>query len=313
MSTTPDNTIVLLGLVSTGKTNFLVALDVVLDDQKDPDGLVHHEFAVDRTYLQGLKELWLLAKEFERTDRLQPPPPHPLIVRYPKNGAVTGFHLPDLAGETFDAQFETRSFTTEFASRIQNAGGLLLFIHSGHDADHTLLQSPIFMDPAPTSPPSVSTSATPAPSPASEPVKEWTLKNASRQTKLVDLLQFISDLRTRKNPLRIAIALSAWDLVESAPAPARSELPQEPLRFLSARWPLLDQYLRAQKGLFDFRVYGVSARGGGNANADIDRLTNMARPIERISILDDTHRSRDLSRPVRWLLKIDDGTTPPHA
>lgn len=313
MSTTPDATIVLLGLVSTGKTNFLVALDVVLDDQTDPDGLVHHEFAANRAYLQPLKEQWLLAEEFKRTDRQQPPPPHPLIVRSPKSGAITGFHLPDLAGETFDAQFETRSFTTEFANRIQNSAGLLLFIHSGHDADHTLLESAIFMDPVPAPSPSGSASAAPAPAPTVEPVKEWSLKNASRQTKLVDLLQFVSEIRTPQNPLRIAIVLSAWDLVEGAPAPARSELPQEPVRFLSARWPLLDQYLRSQAGAFEFRVYGVSARGGGTTTADIDRLTSMPKPVERISVLDDTHRSKDLSRPVRWLLKIDDVATPSHA
>jgi hypothetical protein len=296
MSSAPNSALALVGLVGTGKTNFLVALDVVLDDQADPNGLVHSEFADDRAYLQPLKEQWLRGQELERTDR-QTPPPHQLLVRHPKSGATAGFHIPDLAGETFDGQFETRSFSPEFVTRLERTAGLLLFLHARHEADHVLLESPIFLDPAPT--------GTAAPAPA-DPVREWSIKDACRQVKLVDLLQFIGQIRPPQNPLRVAVVLSAWDLVESAPKAAASDLPKDPHRFLTTRWPLLDQYLRSQEDLFSFRVYGVSARGGGTSEAEILRLTSVARPSERIVVQDGTHRSQDLSRPVKWLLGIDD-------
>lgn len=53
--TTPESSILLVGLYGTGKTNFLVGLDIVLDEQTDPNGLVHSDHAVDRAYLQPLR------------------------------------------------------------------------------------------------------------------------------------------------------------------------------------------------------------------------------------------------------------------
>src|SRR5690349_4877897 len=119
MSDSPDSNILMLGLSGTGKTNFLVALDVVLDDQSSADGLTHSGLAADRAYLQPLKEQWPRGEELDKTSRLQPPPPHQLLVRHQASGTTAGFHLPDLAGETFDAHFETRFFPEEFATRLQ--------------------------------------------------------------------------------------------------------------------------------------------------------------------------------------------------
>ena len=277
-----------------------MALDVALDHQTDPDGLIHSGLADDRAYLQPLKEKWLRGEELEHTSRQKPPPPHQLLIRHPTSGTTAGLHLPDLAGETFDAQFVTRSFPQEFINRLQETTGLLLFVHCGHNADHTLLEDPIFMDPIPT---------TETPPPV-DPASEWSLEKSPRQVKLVELLQFIAQASPRQKPLRIAVMLSAWDIVEDAPLPAAAEMPKDPVRFLSVRWPLLDQYLRSHADTFRFSVFGVSARGGGTTPADIARLTALP-PSERILVVDGAHRSHDLTRPVRWLLGMLDPTTSP--
>jgi hypothetical protein len=303
MNSSHDSPIVMLGLSGTGKTNFIVALDVMLDDQTDPDGLRHSGFAADRVYLQPLKEQWLRGGEFEKTSRLQQPPPHQLLVVHPATGTTACFYLPDLAGETFDAHFETRSFPLEFCDRLKRAAGLLVFVHCEHNADHTILEDPSFMEPE----------STTTASPAAEPASAWQIENAARQTKLVDLLQFIAETRLRQSPVHIAVLISAWDLVEKAPQlgpRAAAELPKDPSRFFSIQWPLLDQFLRSHEGLFRLRVFGVSARGGGKTPEEIARLTTFDRPSDRILIVEGEHRSNDLTRPVRWLLGLLKDATP---
>jgi hypothetical protein len=298
MSNSPDSTIVMLGLTGTGKTNFLVALDVVLDDQDDPEGLFHSELAADRAYLQPLKEQWLRGEELLHTSRLQTPPPHQLLVRHPASGTTAGLHLPDLAGEAFGAHFVTRSFPLDFRDRLQQAGGVLLFLHCNHSADHAILEDPGFIELAPVAP---------APPAAPVPEPEWRLEDASRQVKLVDLLQFIADIGPQRKPLNIAVMFSAWELVEKAPhlgPRAATAIPNDPTRFLSINWPLLDQFLRSHPNVFRFRVFGVSARGGGTTEAEITRLTAFDRPSQRIILVDGAHRSNDITRPVRWLLGL---------
>ena len=301
MNGSPDSTLVMLGLVGTGKTNFLVALDVVLDHQADPDGLHHSELAADRAYLQPLREQWLRGEVLKHTSRQPPPPPHQLLVRHPVTGTSAGFYLPDLAGETFDAQFETRSFPLGFSERLQQAGGVFLFVHCNHNADHAILEDPGFMELAPALP-----AASPPPQSAvAEP--DWRLEDASPQVKLVDLLQFIAEIGPQQRPLNIAVILSAWDLVENAPylgPHAAAEIPKDPAQFFSIHWPLLDQFLRGNTEMFRIRVFGVSARGGGNTPEEIARLTKFDRPSDRILVVDGSHRSNDLTRPVRWLLGL---------
>lgn len=292
MSTSTESGILLVGLAGTGKTTFLVGLDVVLDNQVDPNGLVHSDHAADRAYLQPLREQWLRGEELLHTSRQAPPTPHHLLVHHPASGTYTTFHIPDLAGETFDAQFVTRSFPHDFGLRVQEAKGLILFLHCGHQADHDLLEHPQFID---------AESTTEAPSITPVQTTNWSIENASKQVKLVDLLQFAAELR--ELPLRVAVAISAWDRVDNTPA---GLMPKEPSLFLAKQWPLLAQFLECNRDAFPFRSFGVSARGGGTSPEEIERLTNIVHARERVIIVDGAHRSNDLTRPVRWLLGLLD-------
>ena len=307
MSILPDATLLLVGLTGTGKTNFLVALDVALDTQTDPDSLVHSEPASDRAYLQPLREQWLRGEVFKRTNR-QPPPPHQLLVRHPASSTSVGFAIPDLAGETFDAHFVTRSIPQDSWERIKRAAGILLFVHCDHNADHAILEHPGLMDPSPSL-------ETGVPVPQADPSTEWRPEDACQQVKLVDLLQFMAEAAPRTQPLRVAVMISAWDLLDNAPRigpRAAAAAPNDPQQFLTRRWPLLHQFLHSHPATFPFRVFGVSARGGGDTPEEIARLTSFDRPSERVLLVDGAHRSSDLTRPVRWLLGLLDSTTPPN-
>lgn len=294
MTTSTESEILLVGLAGTGKTNFLVGLDVVLDNQIDPNGLVHSEHASDRAYLEPLRSQWLRGEELEHTSRQAPPPPHQLLVRHPASGTCATFHIPDLAGETFDSHFITRSLPHGFGSRIQQANGLMLFLHCNHAADNELFEHPRFIDVR---------STLEEPSPKTAQDKKWQIELASKQVKLVDLLQFIAQLRGK--PIRVVVAISAWDLVERATS---GVVPKEPMLFLTKQWPLLAQFLECNRNTFPFRAFGVSARGGGTSAEEILRLTSLDHARDRVTIVDGEHRSCDLSRPVRWLLGLLDNS-----
>jgi hypothetical protein len=290
MSTSHESGILLVGLPETGKTNFLVGLDVILDDQHDPHGLVHSEHADDRAYLEPLRAQWLRGEKLDHTSRMAQPPPHHLSVLHPATGTKARFYIPDLAGESFDSQFVTRALPKDFETRIHHAKGLIVFLHCDHEADHILLEHPHFLDAEATA------EATSFP-----PIKatDWSIELSSKQAKIVDLLQFIAELRDA--PLRLAVAISAWDLVENAPTEL---LPKEPARFLTKQWPLLAQYLESNCGVYPFRAFGVSARGGGTTEEEIKRLTKLVHARDRVILVDGNHRSNDLTRPVRWLLGL---------
>ena len=296
MSTSPESRILFVGLCGTGKTNFLVALDVVLDNQDDPNGLVHSDKAEDRAYVLPLRQQWLRGEELQRTSHHATPTPHQLLVHHPASGTHATFHIPDLAGETFDKQFVTRSLPQEIGLRVQRATGLILFLHCDHEADLELLEHPQFMDTDPT---------TEAPTTTQVQPDDWSIEQASKQAKLVDLLQFAAELR--EAPLGVAVAISAWDLVDKA---AAGLFPKDPSLFLAKRWPLLAQYLENNRDVFPFRTFGVSARGGGTSAEEIDRLTKLDHARDRVTIVDGHHRSHDLTRPVRWLLGLLDTPDP---
>ena len=77
---------------------------------------------------------------------------------------------------------------------------------------------------------------------------------------------------------------------------------QDPRAFLAREWPLLDQYLRSNAETFVRKVYGVSALGG--TEEELKELSRVP-PQDRVNLVEDTQSSKDLTRPLRWLLKLD--------
>ena len=124
--------------------------------------------------------------------------------------------------------------------------------------------------------------------------KPWEARLAAKQVKLVELLQFISGHGQTRQPLALAVMISAWDVVESEEAPKiRPEV------FLKSEWSLLYQYLQANPEQFRSHIYGVSARGGDDAAQA--KLLSL-QPYERVWLKDGAEVTKDLTRPLRWLL-----------
>jgi hypothetical protein len=124
--------------------------------------------------------------------------------------------------------------------------------------------------------------------------RPWEQRAAAKQVKLVDLLQFISDQAQTRKPLPLAVMISAWDLIESVEEPKIT-----PEEFLRSEWSLLHQYLQANPERFRSRIYGVSARGG---NDSAQAKLTLLLPHERVWLKDGSEVTKDLTRPLRWLL-----------
>lgn len=299
-----------LGLTDSGKTHFLVALDVVLTKGKikSEDRLEHHSTAADRSYLQPLRQKWMKGEDFGRTKRNDPPPPQELVTIHKPSGKVIALTLPDMPGEEFDAQFTTRTLSESFEEQVKESTGFLLFVHCEQDAAHAILENhPEFLAFL-----GVEEGNEVPPAPSEQQVKDavdgWELDWASRQAKIVDLLQFLIAVRGDQVPVKIAVMISAWDVVEkmagSGPATV-AEFPLEPAEFLKKRWALLSQFLSARDDLFEFEVFGVSARGGGTSVEEIKRLTEtIPKPEDRVLMVRGDSRSNDLTLPIRWLVGL---------
>ena len=65
----------------------------------------------------------------------------------------------------------------------------------------------------------------------------------------------------------------------------------------------MDQYLRANPETFETRIYGVSALGG--SEQELAAELNKLAPQDRVELVEDAHNSRDLTRPLRWLLGLN--------
>jgi hypothetical protein len=108
----------------------------------------------------------------------------------------------------------------------------------------------------------------------------------------VDVLQFVMWLREERQLPRIALMISAWDLVTA---------PLSPPEWLERRLPLLSQFLMASVRDRELRVYGISAQGG-DLQRDRAALQLARNASERIRVIEGRKEHHDLSAPIKWLL-----------
>ena len=246
MSTSAN--LVFVGLPGSGKTTFLAALWHVLDDRSSETSLTLKALSVDRTYLKQIAADWQACAQVQRT-KLEP---EQLVVLSLASAAGTTFDLtvPDLSGEAFEQQLVDRKIAVTHHENIQRATGLVLFVHPRVKEGTRLTYSrqlKAVLDGAPAA--TAAADGNTAPS-AIEP---WSIEKLPTQVALVELLQFA--LESVAKTVRIAVVISAWDLVEKTFAGA-------PREYLAREMPLLQQFLESNDDLLEHTVFGVSAQGG---------------------------------------------------
>lgn len=279
---------VMIGLPRTGKTTFLAALWHVVQSGEVPESLQLVELHGERTHLNNICENWLGCQALERTF-IGTEEKVAMKLAQPPAGLRTELVLPDLSGESFRNQWERREWTKEYNDLAIEAVGILLFIHPRE------VTEPIRIGPATERMAAAIDAIGGASNDQRESEEEptpWTPGMAPTQVKLVELLQFLMSGPFASRTLRLAVVISAWDLV--------MQYGESPSAWLTRRLTLLDQYLKSNSHYCQFKVYGVSAQGGELENSK--KILSKKKPSERIIIVGDKSEGHNITAPIQWVM-----------
>lgn len=303
MNSDDPQPVVFAGFRATGKTTFLVALWHTVVSNDVPGALsLEKIYEGDRDYITKRHNEWLAYEPVKRT-QVDYHTPIRMTLRDGERDKLLQIGIPDLSGETFKVQFEERRASPILVDAIRSAAGLAIFVNPKEVSDPTKIRDVLNAvdedDPSSSEQgqelPAHEQGQEPAPQPMHEDSKVEEDFNASlccTQVKYVDLLQQLVEHGPAR-PLRCAVIVSAMDTLDD------TEFKDHPEHFIRTRLSMLDQYLRANRNLFDTRIYGVSAQGGKYDAATIEALAKLG--AHRIRVCTEGRRDNNISRPLRWL------------
>ena len=277
----------LVGLPESGKTTFVAALWHVIASQEVEGALALEILDAPTDHLNELRGRWLRFEETFRTSS-SAEKIATIKIRARDGNLTTEIVIPDLAGESIQRGLIERRWAASFAELVRGSTGVLLFVHPEKLSESWPIADAIEI--AGEDERSYTSASTSEESAASD----WSPDAIETQVMLVDLLQLLCG-HIKKERFRLAVIVSAWDLVLS------KELPIE---WLAKELPLLNQFLINAHCRLDFRVYGVSAQGGQLPD-DVDRLTAYSNTSDRIQVVLDGLPSHDITAPIRWALNVD--------
>jgi len=291
MNAPKSHNFLLIGLPSTGKTSFLAALWYAIQPTQAPTALVLKKLDGDSTYLNNIRDAWLAYKPVGRN----PTDSEAYVSMWLKRrDSAEEAHLtfPDVSGESFKQQWTSRQLTTSYEKCLKSANGGILFIHPNSitlplriaEVDNlaALIDDEIAAEAA----------SLPA---AALPSMPWDIEKAPTQVQLVELLQFLKGQPHFQPPFRLAIAISAWDLVSASKV--------TPENWVKEQLPLLSQFLASNRGAFEAGFYGISAQGGKYEGAEAAALQSK-NPAKRIEVVGSGIRNKhDITEPLLWLMR----------
>ncbi|WP_226949290.1 TRAFAC clade GTPase domain-containing protein [Raoultella ornithinolytica] len=283
-----NSNFIIMGLPASGKTTFLAALWHLVESNETTCRLELDAYDGDLTYLNRIAEAWRNFEPVPRTSQIGDMNVA-IHLRNRETGEKGTAFFPDLAGETFDRQVEDRIFRKDFMKGFSEDDGILFFISSDVREDFisvTELNARLPSD----SEIDESLNDTPA----EMRITEWEPKLLPAQVKIVQLLSDIIRPPFEPRLRRIALLISAWDLVH------RSGV--TPYDWLEVNMPLVAQFLKANKDYFEHQIYGVSAQGVNlNDDTAVDEVANLL-ASRRIKIVGMESEGNDLTEPLIWLM-----------
>lgn len=274
----------ILGLPGSGKTTYLAALWHLIDAGEVDTKLVLDKLVGDYRYLNSIVASWRRCEEVPRTP-LGVETSVTIHVHEPSSGQKIVLGFPDLSGESFEGQFSSRSCRPDYVEGYTAPGGILLFVNADRANDGmTLLDlGPVLTDPE---------EGDLEESGDGEQQTEWLPEMVPEQVRLVDLLQFLQQRPFQRRQRRLAVVISAWDVV-TEPKPS-------PEAWLARELPFLHQFLTNNPDSFECQIYGVSAQGGDvSGDARIELVRQI--PSRRIQCVGPNVDPHDLTAPLVWL------------
>jgi GTPase SAR1 family protein len=279
-----DSKVLMLGLKGSGKTTFLAALWHHLESSERSGRLEIPHLQPDRDYLNAIRDNWLSLKPVGRTT-LRANAAVSMELRDKESDTPIKLLIPDLSGEAYRLQWATRKAPISYANLARNCSSAFLFVHPGEvRKTHALMISD-----------SQSSGIEVESGPPIEPRITWTHEQTSTQVQLVDLIQLLMYLREDDQHMRLAVIVSAWDLIKAHVSPSG---------WLESRLPLLSQFLRSNQDHIVSQIFGISAQGG-DLERDRDKLLGYLFPSERSrAVVGDTIEMVEITRPLEFLLNL---------
>ena len=279
----------IIGMQGAGKTTYLAALWHLVNSNEVQTCLVLDRLEGDANYLNEMVESWQRCEKVRRTSAAED---HPVVIHLKQRttGMSLSLNFTDLSGEKFEHQFASRYCSPEYVAEVNGSGGLLLFVTA--DRPHkgmTIKDAQDLLD-----------------GEDSAGEMEWQPKFVPEQVQLVDLLQCHQKAPFSEKRRRLAVIISAWDVVPNR-ATANDWLLHE--------MPFLAQFLSNNQHSFETRMWGVSAQGGvltTDANGkivDTEVRTELLRqtPSNRVRCVSPVGSTSDITLPLCWLSGIVDG------
>lgn len=275
--------LLMIGLRGSGKTTYLAALWHYLESAEIVDRLAVPHLQPDRNYLNSIRNNWLALKPVGRTS-LRTRMEVSLLLEDTVTHSHISVTVPDLSGESFRLQWSMRKCPTSYVTFAQSCTGAFVFLHASDFARTSAIKA---------RPEGDQTEESPGAGVGVPVSQEWTPAQSSTQVQMTDILQLLLGLRATNSSMRLAVIVSAWDLVKARITPER---------WLDSRLPLLAQFLRSNQDWVPSRVFGISAQGG-DLTKDRDRLLNSSAASDRChAVQGNALEAVSISAPLQFLL-----------
>lgn len=287
--------LLVVGMPNSGKSTFIAALRHLLVANEVPIDLCLAELSESEGHLNRLENTWLDCEVIERTKPATEGWVE-LKVQDKNTLALLTLRIPDLRGEAFEQPACIGQCETDLFDALSEANGILLFTNADREDDSLLIDdlADIFG-----SDDLGHADGEMEPLAAEETEKSFNPEEMPEEVKLVEFLQIANRRPLASRRRKIAIIVSAWDVVT---ANERNE-GVTAAQWIETRRPMLAQFIAVNPDLWESRVYGVSAQGG-KLPRDKTALKKVRRPSERIQIIGHGAEEHDLSAPLRWMLPI---------
>jgi hypothetical protein len=297
---------VIIGLPASGKTTFLAALWHLIEADETDCRLKLDRYEGDLKYLNSIAEAWRTFKKVPRTSQVVGDVDVTIHFIDTQTDVRGRAFFPDLAGETFDVQIESRRCRPIFQKNINADDGILLFISANSKQDGLSIIELNSMMPSDEQSETLPEKVEPELDKSTSIVNdgerrqnaaalaEWEPKKVPAQVRIVQILSDLLRPPFMPRKRQLVVILSAWDVVKSTQL--------TPPAWLAANMPLVDQFVRTNEDSFSVKIYGVSAQGVSLDDSKAVGQAAKLTPSHRISIVGLSQSGHDITEPLAWLI-----------
>ncbi len=282
-----DTSCILIGLPESGKSTFIAALWHVVESEELKGSYIISSLPQDAEYLNTLRSDWLNCKDIERT-KTERRYEITLDIKEEETGTGAVLLFPDVSGEMYVTQFESRRISNEYRDLLEEINGIILFINPDKVIKPKLIADVLPVLSVDENSEDEKTSDIP-----------WDPSNVPTQVILTDLLQ-IAGIKGKYGH-KLAVIVSAWDVVIDLDDEEYKNL--SPVDWIAKELPLLNQFIKSNYSKDDCAFFGVSAQGAPYNEIWKEKLLNMQTPSARIRVQVENDLTNDITLPLKWMMK----------